>query len=349
MKIAAIIDEYYDTFLNRYQDTVLPSHLKAMNAMRHCRTSEAGELYVKCPGCDHNEWRPLSCGNRNCPQCQNHETSRWIDRQKHKLLPVQYFLVTFTLPYEFRNVAYRNQRAIYSLMFSCVSTTLTDFGLNPRHLGADIGMTTVLHTHSRKLDYHPHLHVVVPGGGVDKRRRQWKKKKGKYLFNQKALAKVFRARFLDALNKQKLPVPRGVRPTWVVDCAQVGKGFTALTYLSRYLYRGVISEGNIVSNQNGQVTFKYVESETRKTCYRTLKGEDFLSLILRHVLPKGFRRVRDYGFLHSNAKKLLFLVQLVLHVQIKTMALRKKRAFKCPCCNSQMIVIGVRLASRKPG
>ena len=349
MKLATIIDEYYDLFLSRYQDTVLPGQMRALNAMRRCRTSEAGELYVRCPNCAHTEWRPLSCGHRNCPQCQNHETSRWIDRQQNKLLPVHYFMVTFTLPCEFRPVAYRNQRTIYSLMFSCVSSTLKDFGLNPRHLGAEIGMTMVLHTHSRRLDYHPHIHVVVPGGGVNKARRQWKKKKGKYLFNEKSLAKVFRARFLDALNKERLPIPRGVPPEWIVDCAGVEAGITALKYLSRYLYRGVISERNIIANHNGKVTFQYIDSETGKTQQRSLKGEDFLHLILLHVLPRGFRRVRDYGFLHSNAKKMLFLVQLILHVQIKAEALRARPAFKCPCCNTPMIVVGVRLAGIEPG
>jgi hypothetical protein len=349
MEIASVINEYYDAFLARYGDTVLPGHMQALEAMRHCRTSAAGELYVHCPDCNHTEWRPLSCGHRNCPQCQNHEVSRWIDRQQNKLLPVQYYMATFTLPCEFRAVAYRHQKTVYSILFSCVASTLKDFSLNPGRLGADIGMTMVLHTHSRKLDFHPHLHVVVPGGGVDKRRRQWKKKKGKYLFNQKALAKVFRARFLDGLNKAALPVPKGVRPEWVVDCAPVGKGITALKYLSRYLYRGVISENNIVSNQNGRVTFKYIESKTSETRYRTLKGEEFLRLILQHVLPKGFRRVRDYGFLHSNAKKLLFLVQLVLHMQVKKIKPRPRPVFICPCCKSPMYILGFRPAGWETG
>ena len=282
-------------------------------------------------------------------RCQNHESSRWIDRQQNNLLPVLYFMVTFTLPCELRTVTCYNQRTVYSLMFSCVSSTLKDFGLTPKHLGAEIGMTMVLHTHSRRLDFHPHIHVVVPGGGVDKRMRQWKKKKGKYLFNRKALAKVFRARFLDALNKASLPVPRGIRPEWVVDCTRVGQGISALKYLSRYLYRGVISEKNIVSNHNGWVTFKYIESETGETRYRTLKGEDFLRLILLHVLPKGFRRVRDYGFLHSNAGKLLFLVQLILHVQIKKMVPRPRPVFKCPCCKSPMQIVGFRPPDSVPG
>jgi len=257
-------------------------------------------------------------------------------------------MVTFTLPYELRSLAWHHQKMVYSIFFICVASTLKDFGLNPKNLGAEIGMTMVLHTHSRKLDHHPHMHVVVPGGGVDKRRRQWKKKKGKYLFNKDAMAKVFRARFLTALNKAGFSIPKRVPKEWVVDCSHVGKGITALKYLSRYLYRGVISEKNIVSNHNGQVTFKYIESKTGKTRYRTLKGEDFLQLILQHVLPKGFRRVRDYGFLHSNAKKILSLVQLILHVVIEATQ-RLRPVFKCPCCKSPMVIMGFRQPAWKPG
>ena len=132
--------------------------------------------------------------------------------------------------------------------------------------------------------FHPHIHVVVPGGGVDPSRRQWKKKKGKYLFNLKALAKVFRARFLDGLNKENLPIPKGARPKWVVDCARVGTGISALKYLSRYLYRGVINERNIITNQDGQVTFRYIDDKTKEGSRRTLRGEDFLHLILLQIL-----------------------------------------------------------------
>ena len=251
-------------------------------------------------------------------------------------------MATFTLPYELRSLAWHHQKDVYSILFTCVAGTLKDFGLNPKNLGAEIGMTMVLHTNNRKLDFHPHMHVVVPGGGVDKRRRQWKKKKGKYLFNQKDMAKVFRARFLTALNEAGFSIPKRVPKEWVVDCTRVGKGISALKYLSRYLYRGVISEKNIVSNQNGQVTFKYIESKTGNTLYRTLKGEDFLHLILQHVLPKGFRRVRDYGFLHGNAKKLLSLVQLILHVVIEVIKQRPRPVFKCPRCQSPMVILGFR-------
>ncbi len=271
MEMASIINQYYDAFMIKYAGTVLPGHLKAMNAIRSCRTPDSGELYVQCPHCHHAEWKPLSCGHRSCPKCQNHEASQWIDRQQAKLLPVLYFMATFTLPYELRSLTWYHQKDVYSIFFTCVAGTLKDFGLNPKNLGADIGMTMVLHTNNRKLDFHPHVHVVVPGGGVNKRRRQWKKIKGKYLFNEFAMAKVFRARFLGALNEAGLSIRKNVPQKWVVDCKHVGKGITALKYLSKYLYRGVISEKNIVSNQNGQVTFKYIESKTGNTLYRTLK------------------------------------------------------------------------------
>ena len=122
---------------------------------QRCRTPEAGELYVTCSDCGHTEWRPRSCGHRSCPQCQNHEASLWLDRQQAKLLPVEYFMATFTIPYELRFLAWDNQKPVYELLFACVSSTLKDFGLNPKNLGADIGMTTILHVHNRRLDYHP--------------------------------------------------------------------------------------------------------------------------------------------------------------------------------------------------
>lgn len=349
MELASIFDQYHDVFMAKYNHNLLPGHIKALNAIRRCRTPEAGELHVLCPQCGQAQWHPMSCGHRSCPKCQNHETSQWIDRQQRKLLPVPYFMATFTLPYQLRPLAWLHQRAVYDILFFCASTTLKDFGLNPNNLDAEIGMSIVLHTHSRNLDYHPHVHVLLPGGGVNKRKRQWIKKKGKFLFNQKAMAKVFRARFLAAFNESGLSIPEDVPNKWVVHCSYVGRGMSALKYLARYLYRGVISEKNIVSNHNGQVTFKYIESRTGDTRYRTLKGEDFLRLILLHVLPKGFRRVRDYGFLHGNSKSLLTLVQWVLRVLIEGIDLRPRPVFKCPRCQSRMIITRFRRPAWEPG
>jgi len=342
MELASLIHQYHSSLQSKYRSRLLPGHVRAIQAIRRCRTPEAGELFVHCSECGYAAWRPRSCGHRSCPQCQNHEASIWLDRQKAKLLPVEYFMATFTIPYELRFQAWDNQTLVYDLLFACVSSTLKDFGLNPKNLGADIGMTAILHTHNRRLDYHPHIHVVVPGGGVDKARKQWKKKKTKYLFNAFALAKVFRARFLEALTKAGLSLPDSLSRKWVVHCTHVGKGLPALKYLSRYLYRGVILQNNIICNRDGNVTFKYVESRTGKTRYRTLKGEDFLWLVLQHVLPKGFRRVRDYGFLHGNAKKLLSLVQMVLQVLFEACKPRPRPVFKCPKCHTPMQIMAFR-------
>ena len=342
MELQSIIQQYKPTFLEKYGESLLPSQWRAIHAMQRCRTPDSGELYVQCTQCEQSHWHPLSCGHRSCPLCQNHEVSQWLDRQQKKLLPVEYFMATFTLPYQLRTLVWQNQKALYTLFFACVISTLKDFGLNPKNLGAEMGMTAVLHTHSRKLDYHPHIHVVVPGGGVDKKRRQWKKLKGQYLFNEFALAKVFRARFIGALKEKGFSLPEKTPKEWVADVRHVGKGLPALQYLSRYLYRGVISEKNIISNRNGRVTFQYTNSDTGKTETRTLTGEAFLHLILQHVLPRGFRRVRDYGFLHANAKKLLVLVQLILFVFLKEIIPRSRPVFKCPKCRAPMVIKRIR-------
>lgn len=176
---------------------------------------------------------------------------------------------------------------------------------------------------------------------MDEKNKQWKKKKGKYLFNEKALARVFRARFLHELNNAGFFIPQNAPQKWIADCEYVGTGITALKYLARYLYRGVISEKNIIANRNGKVSFKYMDNN-KITQYRTLDGEDFIKLTLQHVLPKGFRRVRDYGFLHSNAKKIRHLIQIILRVVIDKVPIRPRPLFKCKLCNSQMTIIKFR-------
>ena len=341
MELASIINQYYDSFMAKYSDTLLPEHLKAINAIRRCRTPDSGEVYTLCNKCGHSQWNPMSCGNRSCPKCQNHETSRWIDRQQDKLLPAPYFMVTFTLPQTLRPLARYHQKEIYPFLFSCASSTLKDFALNPKKLGVKAGMTIVLHTNTRNLDYHPHVHVLIPAGGVDKKSKHWKKKKGKYLFDKDALARVFRARFLHELNNAGFSIPKNTPKKWIAHCKHIGTGLSAIKYLARYLYRGIISEKNIIANRDGKVTFKYIDNN-KITRYRTLDGEDFIKLILQHVLPKGFRRVRDYGFLHSNAKKIRHLIQIILRVVIDKVQVRPRPLFKCKLCKSQMTVVKFR-------
>jgi len=341
-----IIKQYKPALIASRSKQIKPHQWRALRAIERCRTPKSGQLYVQCQDCAHAHWSPLSCGHRHCPNCQNHEVNQWLDRQQQKLLPVDYYMVTFTLPAELRPLVWKHQKLIYSLFFNCVSSTLKSFGHTPDKLDGDIGLTAVLHTHSRRLDYHPHIHVVIPGGGINKTRKQWKKLKGNYLFNALSLAKVFRARFLTALKENSLYAPHKLPTKWVANVQNVGQGLPALKYLSRYLYRGVISEKNITDNKNGTVSFRYTDSTTKKTAYRILKGEDFLYLILKHVLPTGFRRVRDYGFLHANAKQLLKLVQLILQVKLTARSLRPRAKFICALCQSEMKIRIIQHASR---
>lgn len=349
MKLAAIIHQYRSDLEQRYASRLLPGHRRAIDAMLRCRTPQSGQVRWACHDCDQYRDHPLSCGHRSCPNCQNHEATRWLDRQRSKLLPVDYFMVTFTLPAQLRTLAWRHQRVVYGLLFDCAVSTLKDFGVNPDKLGAELGMTAVLHTHARDKSFHPHIHIIVPGGGVHRLRRCWKKVKGRYLFNEFALARVFRARMLDGLNKAQLPIPASAPGKWVVDCCRVGHGEQALEYLSRYLYRGVIAERDIIAHRNGKVTFRYTESKTGQTRTRTLPGADFLWLILQHVLPRGFRRVRDYGFMHGNAKRLLGLVQLILQVTLPFPRQTPRSGPLCCVCGKLMHVTSVLSGLYRPG
>ena len=341
MQMAELFRQYQQPFEAKYAERILPGHKKAMAAIIRCRTPEAGTIHTHCTSCGNSEWHACSCGHRSCPQCQNYEVSIWLDRQREKLLPVDYFLATFTLPAELRDLAWQHQRLVYAALFNAATQTIKAFGLNPKHLGAHMGMTAVLHTHSRRLAYHPHIHVVVPGGGVDVKQSQWKRTGKKYLFNAFALAKTFRGKLLHEIARAGLKLPPYVPGKLVVDCRHAGRGESALEYLSRYLYRSVISESNIIANQAGKVTFRYADGKSKETRTETLPGEDFMWRVLQHVLPRGFHRVRDYGFLHHNARKLLRLLQLILRVVIKPKTKQERPAFCCSACGQPMVVTGV--------
>ena len=345
MNLASILEQYLPALQKRYGCRLTDDQRQALHAIERCRTEDSGEMTWQCLACDQSQTLYYPCGHRSCPQCQHHTASVWIERQQAKLLPVDYFMVTFTLPKALRNTLRRHPKTAYSALFDAAGSTLKSFGLNHRQLNGDLGFTSILHTHSRQLEYHPHLHVVIPGAALLKKRRQWRKLKGQYLFNGKALAKVFKARFLETLAASGLAAPA---PTsaWVVHCKKVGSGLPALKYLSRYLYRGVISEKNIIANDGASITFTYKDNKDKQQT-RCLKGEDFLWLILQHVLPKGFRRVRDYGFLHGNAKKTLDLIRWVLKVHIAPGTPVKRPILHCRLCHHPMVIIRHRPPDRK--
>jgi hypothetical protein len=340
MDFATIAARYLARYKTAHGRSADADQWSALNAILGCRTEQYGQMQLSCDSCSWQASRYLSCGHRSCNQCQNHCTTQWLERQSVKLLPVSYFMATFTLPFELRTLAKTNQKVIYALMFKCAISTIKDFGRNDKGLAAELAMMAVLHTHTRRLDYHPHVHVVVPGGGVNQRRNEWRKLKGDYLFNGFQLAAVFRARLLKAIRETGLTLPN-TPSKWVVQCQAVGKGLPALKYLSRYLYRGVISNKNIILDDGTHVTFQYKDSKTNTMKTRVLLGEDFIELVLQHTLPKGFRRARDYGFLHGNAKQLLKRVQWLLQVGIPIIDATKRPRFICKQCQSLMSVVGI--------
>jgi hypothetical protein len=341
--LSHLIAEFAGALRERYGHRLLPGHERALTAMAQCRTEHSPVLVVRCPECGRRETLPHSCGHRSCPHCQHHEGQQWLQRQRAKLLPVDYFMVTFTLPYQLRRLAWQHQRLVYDLLLKLAWQTLSDFGLNDPQLKGRIGAHAVLHTHSRRLDFHPHVHFIVPAGALDAKHCLWRRKNGIYLFHQGNLAKVFRAKWFEALKEEGLKVRATIPKDWVVDCEHVGRGDKALTYLSKYLYRGVLQEKDILLCENGEVTFRYTEN-TGKIRTRTLPGAAFLRLLLQHVLPKGFRRARDYGFLHSNSKPPIQLLQYLFHCVVHP-PLEKlpKPPIPCKVCGGIMQIVATRI------
>ncbi len=341
--LSSIIKEFETRFLNKYKTAVLPSHEKALRVMKTCRSVFSPQMLVRCVNdeCLNTDYIPHSCGHRNCPHCQHHESQQWIENQLNKLVPAQYYLLTFTLPQQFRWIVWQNQRKMYNLLFLCIKEILQAFTKNDKKLRGEPGLIMVLHTHSRELNFHPHIHVIMPGASIDKKKKLWRVKSSKYIFSHKALAKVFRAKILKSMVDYKLPLPSHYPKKWVVDCKSVGKGEKALIYLGKYLYKGAIQEKDILKCENGQVTFRYINSDTKKYQTKTVSGEDFLWLLMQHVLPKGFRRVRNYGFLNPCSKQLIKLLQYLLNLNpVKLLKQLKQRPkIKCKCCGSPMEII----------
>jgi hypothetical protein len=262
-----------------------------------------------------------------------------------KQVPAAYFLLTFTLPAEFRALTWAHPGILYDLLMRCCWETVHTFSQNDKQLQGTPGAIAVLHTHTRRLDFHPHVHLVMPSAAVDGEQKLWRTKrrkaKGGYLFNHKALAKVFRAKMLDAIKQAGLALPECYPEKWVVDCKSVGTGEKALVYLGRYLYRGVIREKDIIACDNGQVSFRFRNAKTGKMERRTVSGVHFLWLVLQHVLPKGFRRARNFGFLHPNRKRLIALLQVLLKFAPgRSMAWIKERPpILCACCGAVMAIV----------
>ncbi len=341
IRLARVMKQFKNTLLHEPGSHLLPSHRAALSRIEQCRSQYSPKMQTQCTDCDNTMLLPHSCGHRSCPHCQHVESQRWIERQQRKQLPVSYFMLTFTVPTQLRELFWQHQRVLYDALFCCVKETLMQFTQNDKKLAGNAGFTAVLHTHSRELRFHPHLHVIMPAGALNTKTKIWKTK-NKYLFNHKALAKVFAAKLKSAITAAGFAVV-SLPKKWVVDCKKVGAGDKAIIYLGRYLYRGVIREKDILKMTDTHVTYQFKNSKTKRYQTCTLTGKAFLSRIFQHILPRGFRRSRDYGFLHANAKHSITLLHYVLKFSPIPTKQKPRADIICLSCGGIMHIIETRI------
>jgi hypothetical protein len=347
--LSSVIERFGADYIASHRP--MPGQRQALAALGRCRTQLAATFTAQCSNdaCAALRVVPHSCGHRHCPHCQHQESQRWILRQRSQLVDGPYFLVTFTLPAELRPLAWSHQRLVYAALMDCAWQTLREFAHNHRRLRGCPGAVAVLHTHSRALEFHPHVHLAMPAAALDTVQRLWRQlqRDQGYLFSHKALAKVFRGKLLDTLKAQGLQPPVVLPERWVVDCKRLDHGDAAVVYLGRYLYRGVIQERDILRCDDTGVTYQWRHSKTGQMCQRTVSGAEFLRRVLQHVLPKGFRRARSYGFLHPNARRMAALLRLLV---FKTPPQRpepeQRPQMRCLCCGAAMRIVLLRTPAR---
>jgi hypothetical protein len=353
--------------------------LKVMSAIERCRTAALGGHVAQCENdeCRHTVIGYNSCRNRHCPKCQGAAARDWLTAREAELLPVGYFHVVYTLPSQLRDIAYQNKRVVYDLLMKSAAETTLTIAADPKHLGAKIGITAVLHTWGSALIHHPHVHMIVPGGGLSDDGSRWVRCRPRFLANVKVLSRLFRGRLLAMLAeahgegrlrfsghiaaladsktfKRSLAPLR--RAEWIVYVKDpFGGPEQVLRYLSRYTHRMAISNRRLVSADDGGIAFRWkdyrIEGPERwKTM--TLAPHQFIRRFLIHVLPKGFHRIRHYGLLANTnrakgiarARELLGAApRIVEPEEDKTPGADEPRVLSCPCprCGGRMIIIEV--------
>jgi hypothetical protein len=305
IELAEIFRQHGPAYREKFKGRIPTSHLKAMAAIEQCRTEALGGHVYTCDDCGEIRYSYHSCKNRHCPKCQNEAGQQWLEHQQALLLPVPYFMVTFTLSEGVRAVARRNQRQLYDLLFQTSAAALQELAADPRFVGGQIGFLGLLQSWTRDLAFHPHVHYLVPGGGLSADGHSWLRARNAFFVHVKPLSRLFRAKFQAALHQAGLleQVPPQVwRQEWVVHCQPVGTGQAALKYLAPYVFRVALSNNRILKLQEGQVTFRYRESTSRHWQTRTLSAEEFIRRFLQHVLPKGFQKVRYFGLFSSGQR-----------------------------------------------
>ncbi len=337
LEVADIFRLHGPDYRAQFGNRMLPSHRRAMQDIETCRTASLGGQLYYCAQCDEQRYSYHSCKNRHCPKCQNEQANAWLQEQKDLLLPTHHFLVTFTLPAELRPLARSHQKTIYNLLFRASSAALQQLALDPRFVGGRLGMVGVLHTWTRQLLYHPHVHYIVTGGGLADD-LHWRAARKDFLLPVKALSPIFRAKFRNALKQTELFAQVDARvwqKDWVVHSQPVGLGLQAFQYLAPYIFRVAISNNRLRSLQQGTVTFSYKESATDQLKHCTLTAEEFIRRFLQHVLPPRFIKVRYYGLLSPAHRRLLQKTRQLLSAttsKLKNQAVTTTQLLPVPSC-----------------
>ena len=343
--------------------------LKVMTAIENCRTAALGGHVEACEDCGH--WRIAynSCRNRHCPKCQGAAARTWLADREADLLPVGYFHVVFTLPAEVADIAWQNKAVVYDLLFRAASETMLTIAADPKHLGARIGITAVLHTWGSAMTYHPHVHMIVPGGGIAPDGASWISSRSAFLLPVRVLGALFRRVFLNRLLQlhqagrlaffgasaqlaDRRTFLRHISPVrkkrWVVYAKAPFAGPQAvLAYLSRYTHRVAISNRRLIAFDERGVTFRYKDYKREgpeRQRVMTVTADEFIRRLLLHVLPRGFHRIRHYGLLASSARKAsLALARMLLKVAPEPANDNADEPIDhrppCPCCGGHMVVI----------
>ena len=320
LELAEVFRRYGESYRQKYASHMPSTHLKAMRAIEQCRTEALGGQIYRCPDCAHEQYAYHSCRNRHCPKCQNENAQRWLENQQDLLLPVPYFMLTFTIPAGFNEVARSHQSLIYDLLFKTSAAATQKLAQDPRFIGGQIGMVGVLQTWGRNLAYHPHIHYLVPAGGLAKDGKTWLTARQDFLLPVRALSRIFRGKMKAALRDTscyKLLPAKVWKQEWVVHCEAVGSGLGALKYLAPYIFRVAISNNRILKLENDRVTFRYRDTDTGAERLCTLAAEDFIHRFLQHVLPKSFVKVRYYGIFSSGLRKPLSALRQQLENRIE--------------------------------
>jgi hypothetical protein len=325
LSVHEVLRRWAPAYLERFGAAMPTRQRQVLQRLLACRTPALGGALYYCPNCDHRHFSYHSCNDRHCPQCGGQDAQEWLEANTALLLPVNYFLVTFTVPEGLRRWIRSHPARGYALLLAASSQALQDLAQNPKRLGATLGLLGVLHTWTRTLEYHPHVHYLVPGGGLSLDQRQWLPSRPQFLLPVYALSDRCRTLFREALQSQlpqallELP-PQVWKQRWVVHSAAVGSGQNALRYLSRYIFKTATGNRQLQVLPNGRLRWPFRHSDTGAWRHVELEPLEFIRRFLQHVLPPNFHRVRRFGWLHPGGRARFKRVRALLKTPLRLSA-----------------------------